>query len=174
MPEQISTERLVLRRPIESDARDIFASYAQDARVSRFMVWQPHTSESTVSEFIGSCIDAWAGGTRLAYVLTELGTSSAIGMLDARLSGFTVDLGYVLAPAKWGKGYMPEAVAALAAEALRGEYFRVQAFCDIENRPSQRTLEKAGFNREGRLERFMVHPNVSLEPRPCFMYSKCR
>lgn len=69
---------------------------------------------------------------------------------------------------------MSEAVAALADTALERGFFRVQASCDVENRPSQRTLEKAGFVREGRLERYIVHPNISAEPRGCFMYAKCR
>lgn len=43
-----------------------------------------------------------------------------------------------------------------------------------ENHSSQRTLEKAGFAREGRMERYMIHPNISAEPRACFMYSRCR
>jgi [ribosomal protein S5]-alanine N-acetyltransferase len=52
--------------------------------------------------------------------------------------------------------------------------YRVHAACDVENIASQRALEKASFVREGRLERFTVHPNISPEPRPCFMYAKCR
>ena len=70
---------------------------------------------------------------------------------------------------------MPEAIAALTELALSDEeVFRVQAFCDVENIPSQRALEKSGFSREGRHERFFIHPNVSLEPRPCYMYAKCK
>jgi [ribosomal protein S5]-alanine N-acetyltransferase len=49
-----------------------------------------------------------------------------------------------------------------------------QATCDVENLASQRALEKSGFNREGRLERYNIHPNVAAEPRACFMYAKCR
>ena len=70
---------------------------------------------------------------------------------------------------------MPEAIAALSARILADEvFFRVQAFCDDENRPSQRALEKAGFTREARLARFAIHPNLSEEPRPCFMYARWR
>lgn len=53
-------------------------------------------------------------------------------------------------------------------------FFRVQASCDVDNIASQRALEKSGFVREGRLERLTVHPNISPEPRPCFMYARCR
>jgi len=70
---------------------------------------------------------------------------------------------------------MPEAIAALSARVLAdAEFFRVQAFCDVEDRPSQRALEKAGFAREARLARFAIHPNLSEEPRPCYMYARWR
>ena len=174
LPEHIDTTRLALRRPVAADAVAIFSAYTQDPRVSRYMVWKPHASMAETQMFIASCVEAWQEGSRLPYVLTEAGTSNAIGMLEARIQGFTVDLGYVLAPAHWGKGYMPEAVASLATTALTSGYFRVQSFCDVENRPSQRVLEKARFLREGRLERYMVHPNLSDEPRACFMYARVR
>jgi len=43
---------------------------------------------------------------------------TAIGMIEARTLGSTVDIGYVLARAHWGRGLMPEAIRALTATAL--------------------------------------------------------
>ena len=174
LPPSLATARLLLRGPRASDAADIFRGYTQDPLVSRYMIWRPHETEEQSATFIASCVDAWETGVRRPYVITELGESSAIGMLEARPSGHVVDCGYVLARSHWGKGYMPEALAALADAALSAGYFRVQAYCDVENRLSQRALEKAGFLREGRMERYLVHPNVSPDPRACFMYAKCR
>lgn len=114
-------------------------------------------------------------GDRLPYVITELHSEVAIGMLEARMHGTTIDIGYVLAPSHWGKGFMPEAINLLTDTALQNSnVFRVQATCDTENVPSQRALEKSAFSREGRLERYTVHPNISSEPRACFMYARCR
>jgi len=175
LPDELSTPRLRLRRPELADASGIFWAYAQDAAVCRFMIWQPHAVESITRAFIQSCIDAWDQGDRLAYVITERGAGLAIGMLEARVQGTTVDMGYVLARAHWGKGFMPEAIQALTTAALGSAgIYRVQATCDTENVQSQSALEKAGFVREGRHERLTIHPNVSAEPRACFMYAKCR
>ena len=70
---------------------------------------------------------------------------------------------------------MPEAISALANAALESpRIYRVQATCDTENIPSQRALEKSSFIREGRLARYTVHPNLSPEPRACFIYAKFR
>jgi [ribosomal protein S5]-alanine N-acetyltransferase len=175
LPEEIITQRLRLRRPKIGDASAIFQAYAQDPKVCRFMIWTPHASETATCKFIDLCIQAWKVGDRFPYVITERESSVAIGMLEARMQGTAVDIGYVLARAHWGKGFMPEAIQALTSVALENPgIFRAQATCDTENIPSQRALEKSGFVREGRLERFTVHPNISPEPRACFMYAKCR
>ena len=157
------------------DAGAIFRSYAQDPQVCRFMIWVPHVSLAATEDFIASCVAAWAAGSRKAFVITEIGKSEPIGMLEARIQGSTVDIGHVLAASHWGRGFMPESIQSLTAVALQSpDIFRVQATCDTDNTASQRALEKAGFSREGRMERYTVHPNISSAPRACFMYAKCR
>jgi [ribosomal protein S5]-alanine N-acetyltransferase len=175
LPEELATSRLRLRAPVAADAAAIFGSYTQDPLVCRFMIWTPHRTTKQTEEFIGSCIDSWRTGDRLPYVITEKESDFAVGMIEARLQQTTIDIGYVLARAHWNKGFMPEAIGSLTSAALSDpETFRVQASCDTENIPSQRVLEKSGFSREGRLERYTVHPNISYEPRACFMYAKCK
>ena len=175
LPEELATSRLRLRAPIAADAAAIFRSYTQDPLVCHFMIWTPHRTNRQTEEFIESCIDSWRTGDRLPYVVAEQESDVAIGMIEARMQRTTVDIGYVLAREHWNKGFMPEAICSLTSAALSDpETFRVQASCDTENNPSQRALEKSGFSREGRLERYIVHPNISSEPRACFMYAKCK
>jgi RimJ/RimL family protein N-acetyltransferase len=52
--------------------------------------------------------------------------------------------------------------------------FRIGAVCDVENIGSARVMEKAGLLREGLLRRWLVHPNVSDEPRDCWSYARVR
>lgn len=96
-------------------------------------------------------------------------------MIELRPTDHGVELGYVLARAYWGNGYMPEAVRAVADWAL-GEpsVMRVSAYCDVDNAASQRVLEKAGFSPEGVLHRFADVPNESAEPRDAVMYARWR
>jgi [ribosomal protein S5]-alanine N-acetyltransferase len=44
----------------------------------------------------------------------------------------------------------------------------------VENLASARVMEKAGMTREGLLRRWIIHPNVSDEPRSCFSFAKVR
>ncbi|MGD1902362.1 MAG: GNAT family N-acetyltransferase [Geitlerinemataceae cyanobacterium] len=176
LPQTIQTTRLQLRKPVPADAGAIFATYGQDPAVSKYMVWRPLVRVAEAEQFIGEAIADWESQRRFAYVLDRRDRSrQTIGMLDARLEGHIIDVGYVLARDFWGRGLMPEALSAFVAIALEREsLFRVQATCDVDNLPSIRTLEKCGFSKEGRLDRYTLHPNISGEPRPCFMFARCR
>ncbi|MES2944354.1 MAG: GNAT family N-acetyltransferase [Pseudomonadota bacterium] len=174
-PESLETPRLILRCPKLSDAEEMFASYTQDVDVARYMVWQPHARLETTRNFIAGCIAQWNAGSALPYIITAKTSGQLIGMLDARLHVPIVNIGYVLAASQWGQGLMVEAIKAFTAIALRlPGVFRVEATCDVDNRPSARALEKSGFLLEGRLARHTVHPNLSAEPRDCFIYAACR
>ena len=175
LPEIVDTQRLRLRKPKTSDALRIFATYGQDPDVAHYMIWRPHTEVDQTQEFIHGCLKSWEGEDRLPYVIVHQGHDAPIGMLDARLHGHMVDIGYVLAKNEWGRGFMPEAIEATVSKLLSCQgIYRVQATCDVDNKASRRTLEKSGFNQEGRLERHTIHPNISPLPRDCYMYARCR
>lgn len=175
-PSQVETAKLILREPQLSDAATIFQTYGQDPMVAKYMMWEPNPDPSGADSFIAEAIEHWSAGARFAFVL-ELKSEGGklVGMLDARIDKHIVDFGYVLARDFWGQGLMPEALSALSELALEHEsIFRLQASCDVENEASMRTLEKCGYVREGRLDRYVLHPNIHSEPRPCFMYALCK
>ncbi len=81
-------------------------------------------------------------------------------------------MGYVLARAYWNRGYMTEAVREVTEWALtQPSILRVWAVCDVENAASVRVLKKAGFQQEGILRRWLIHPDISDEPRDCYCYA---
>lgn len=176
LPDTLHSGRLILREPRQSDAALLFDAYTQDPEVARYMVWKPHAALAETEYFIAGCIRGWNAGERQPYILAMRESQrQPIGMLEARLQPHTVDIGYVLARRHWDQGFMSEAIQTLTEAALAvPDIFRVQATCDIANRASVRALQKAGFVQEGQLERYLVHPNISAEPRACFMYARCR
>ncbi len=83
--------------------------------------------------------------------------------------------GYVLSRSAWGKGLMTEALTEVTGWALlQLNIWRVGDVCDLDNRASGRVMEKAGLIFEGVRRRWVVHPNVSDEPRDCLSYAKVR
>ena len=171
-PERIETERLMLRVPALTDAVILFNTYTHDPEVTRYVMWRPHTSVKQTSEFLKGCVAAWEGERRFPYVITLKGTDNPIGMVDFHITGSTVGIGYVIGRAYWGRGYVPEAVRVIVDWALnQPSIYRVCADCDVENTASARVMEKVGMQREAVLRRYNIHPNISDEPRDCYLYA---
>ena len=171
-PEQIETERLILRKPRRDDAPTIFSAYAQDLEVTRYMTWRPHKSVGETYRIVELMLKLWDEGEAYSYVITLKNSDSAIGMIAMHPEGFKVSIGYVLARQYWGKGYTTEAALAVTSWLLKQpDIYRVFATCDVENPASARVMEKVGMQREGILRRYIVHPNISDEPRDSYIYA---
>ncbi len=168
----MQTDRLILRRSRREDASVIYERYHQDPRVAHYLTWRPSATIEQTYAFLERCEARWDVGDSFPWMVTLTGDDNPIGMIEMRISRHGAELGYVLARAYWNKGYMTEAIKAVTAWAMvQPDIYRVWAVCDIENTASVRVLEKAGFRREGVLRRWLVHPNVSEEPRDCFCYA---
>jgi len=171
-PELIETPRLRLRLPEIGDAGAIFEQYAQDAEVTRYLTWKPHRSREETVGFLKGVLSAWRERSAYAWVITRKPDHCLLGMIALRLEGHKANLGYVLTRAYWGQGYMTEAAQPVVELALQqSEIFRLWAVCDVDNLASARVLEKLGMSREGRLRRWIMHPNISAEPRDCWCYA---
>ena len=121
-----------------------------------------------VRELPGECLGA---GTHAGLASGSGSRWVATPAIMAMMPGRTV----VLARAAWGQGLMTEALRAVVELGLAETHlYRIAAVCDVDNRPSARVLEKAGMQREGRLRRYILHPNVSAEPRDVYLYARTR
>ncbi|MBK8821631.1 MAG: GNAT family N-acetyltransferase [Anaerolineales bacterium] len=173
-PEQIETERLLLRKPRMDDAPAVFSGWAKYPEVTRFLSWRPHENVTQTEGLVKRSIDGWDGETNFRYLLEIKESGELAGMIELRLEKetFKVSFGYTGAYAQWGKGYMTEAVRACIDWAFQQSgVVRVYATTDVDNIPSQRVLEKAGMQREGLLRKESIRPNMDPEPRDCYMYA---
>lgn len=171
-PDRIETRRLTLRVPAMADAPAIFDGYARDSEVVRYLTWSAHESIQQTHRFLQRCAARRQSGEAFPWVLTLKGEDCPIGMLELRPAGCKADVGFVLARSHWNRGYMTEALRAVVAWACaQPGLYRVWAVCDVENSASARVLEKAGFQCEGTLRRWIVNPNVNGEPRDCLCYA---
>ena len=174
-PYEFATDRLHLRLPRRDDAPAIFAAWTQDPDVTRYLTWRPHKNVDESYAILDLIAKLWRNGETFSYAITVKGDDTLIGMITIHPDGFKPSIGYVLARPHWGKGYMTEAVRAVTDWLLRQpDIYRVFATCDVDNPASAKVMEKAGMKYEGLLRRYMVHPNVSDEPRDCLMYAATR
>jgi ribosomal-protein-alanine N-acetyltransferase len=157
--ERIATDRLVLRRPVAQDAAAIFAAYAHDAKVTRYLSWLRHTSVAQSSAFIDFSDAEWTRWPAGPYII-ETRRGIVIGG-----TGFSfqtaqrAETGYVLARPHWGNGYATEALKSLIAVAGELGVRQLCAFCHVEQLASCRVLEKCEFSRDGILRDHTEFPN---------------
>jgi RimJ/RimL family protein N-acetyltransferase len=157
----IETARLILRRPRLDDAAAIFARYANDPEVTRYLGWARHRSMRDTEAFLQFSAQEWERWPAGPY--------SIFSRTDDRLLGSTglgfqapdeAMTGYVLAKDAWGKGYATEALAAVIDVAARIGVTRLFALCHPDHRPSRRVLEKWGFMRDDTSTRQVEFPNL--------------
>lgn len=175
LPDGFETARLILRPIARGDAPAIFAGYAQDPEVVRFVIWPPHQTLADTEAYVADCLTASADKSR-TYALIASAEGRLVGTFALRQPELhRLDCGYVLARPCWGRGLMTDALSEVARWAMRQQGIRrIGAVCDVENRASARVMEKAGLEREGILRRWLVHPNLSPVPRDCFSYARVR
>lgn len=171
-PEIMETTRLMLRPPVIEDTEAIFAQYAQDSEVTKYLIWRPHEDVSETRAFVERCIRGWKAGSNYPWVVMRKEVNGLIGMIELRIVNNEADLGYVLAREAWGQGYGTEMAKSVVSWALaQKEIQRVWATCDCDNLASARVLEKAGLKFEKVLKGYIVHPNISDDPRDSLLYS---
>jgi RimJ/RimL family protein N-acetyltransferase len=175
LPDSFETAHLRLRPVAVEDADAIFGTYAQDEEVVRYLIWRPHRSLGETQTYVERCI-ATPPEVERTYMLVGREDKLVRGAFALRQRApHRLDCGYGLARRWWRQGLMTEVLTEVTAWALRQDsVFRIGAVCDVDNVGSARVLEKSGFAREGLLRRWLVHPNISDEPRDCYSYARVR
>ena len=173
-PERIETPRLVLRRPGAADAESIFARYASDPEVTRFLGWPRHESIGQTRAFVDFSDAEWERWPVGPYVIEARDGGQLLGGTGLAFeTPFRAATGYVLAKDAWGKGFATEALGALVSRAAELGLRRLYALCSPDHIPSRRVLEKCGFTREALLRHHSEFPNHSgREPSDVLCYAR--
>lgn len=174
-PSEFRTDRLLLRTPQLKDADSILREYASDIDAARYMTWVPHESVDTVVQYLGELLERDSGGVEYGWAISELEDAGSFGVITVEVKEHIANFGYVLGKRKWRQGYMTESLSVVSDWMLsQPGIFRASAWCDVDNIGSARVLEKCGFVCEGISRRWSVHPNLSDEPRDCYVYARVR
>ena len=141
----IETPRLILRLFREEDAPKMFANWASDEVVTKFLTWPTHESVETTRQIIAQ----WAGSGSCDWCIepkAEGEPMGSIGVVHVDPQSETVEVGYCLARKCWGKGYVPEALRALIDWLFREmQPRRITAKHDLDNPNSGKVMRKAGM-----------------------------
>src|SRR5258706_2821684 len=111
--------------------------------------------------------DLQASGSALQFVAIDKQAERAIGtvlLFRFEEASGRAEIGYTLGRAHWGKGYMPEALAALIDCAFGGMALRrLEAEVDPRNESSGPLLLRLGFTKEGLLRQRWITKGEAID-----------
>lgn len=160
----IDAERVSLRPITERDIDSLFSIFS-DPEVMRYWSSPPLQDKDEAKQLLSDIQDKfhrrlffqWGVARRADDLL--IGTST---LFHVDSNNYRAEIGYALGRLHWGNGYIQEALRALINYAF-GELHleRIEADVDPRNKPSIRTLERLGFQKEGFLrERWKVNGEI--------------
>ena len=161
-PPTLVTSRLVLRPITLNDAADIF-SYAKNPSVSKFTLWEPHTSLSDSVDYIKDYIfDYYSKGVPeplgIALKSNPAKVIGTVGCFWVSKKAKSMELAYAIGEEHWGQGLVAEASVTMMDYCFKEfSLKRLQARCKSENKASSRVMEKIGMNFEGTLKAAVFH-----------------
>ncbi|GAB3499073.1 GNAT family N-acetyltransferase [Nocardiopsis coralliicola] len=152
----LETERLTLRAFTESLVDDVLAA-VNDPETQRWVPLPapgvPYTRADAEEWCTVTAPSMRATGEGQQWAVFHTATdrfAGAVGLLRTRWVSRTTEVGYWFAAAMRGAGVATEAVAAVSRWAVLDQSMeRVELKAAVQNTPSRRVAEKAGFTFEG-------------------------
>jgi len=146
----LTTERLTLRQPLESDAQQIFL-LRSDAIVNKYLDRQPSGTVEEALSFIRKVNERFKNNEGLYWAITQTGKEKLIGticLFDFSDELKKCEIGYELLPHYQGQGIMNEALKKIIEftfQTLR--LGTIDAFTHKDNQSSTKLLQKFYFQR---------------------------
>lgn len=141
---ELHTQRLVLKCYVPEDMDALLALLCNEEVSRTFMVPEFESREQAEGMF-QKLLEISARPDRIEYGVYLDG--KLIGLVnESGLEGDTVEIGYVIDPDFWGKGYASEAAGAVIDELFRMGFQHVIAGYFEENPASRRVMEKCGMH----------------------------
>ena len=146
---------LRLRRFTLEDAPAMYANWASDPLVTRYVTWETHASVETTRSVLAEWVPQYEKQDYYHWLIeyegVPIGSISLFGISDWHRRG---ELGYCIGSSYWNKGITTKAVSLVLDFAFQEVGLeRVIARHDVENPASGRVMQKAGMIKEGVLRR---------------------
>jgi len=164
-PPTLATARLILRPLSHADVPALFAIFS-DRAVARYWSRPAMTHLTQARRLVSIARAGYRTGESMSLGIELADTHALVGtctLFAFHPSSRRAEIGYALAHAQWGRGYMNEALVRLVSYAFDDlDLHRLEADIDPANAASERTLLRLGFVREGHLrERWIVGDTIS-------------
>lgn len=152
----VETARLRLRVVVETDLPALMKAHG-DADAVRYIPYEPWKDMTEAAAWFEKARNRIAADEAIQWVVEEKAGGAVVGtavLFNFNAGAKSAEVGYLLAPAVWGRGYMKELLPAMVRfgfDTLKLE--RLEAKIDPRNVASGVVLERAGFKKEGHQRR---------------------
>ncbi|HHX71335.1 MAG TPA: GNAT family N-acetyltransferase [Clostridiales bacterium] len=153
--EELSAPGLLLRRFTLEDAPAMFANWASDERVTRYLSWSAHASVEETKEILAQWIPEYEKSNYYHWLIVLEGIPvGSMSLFDVSDWHRHAEVGYCIGAAYWNRGITTKALALVMDFAFGTVGFeRLIAKHDVENPASGRVMQKVGMAQEGILRR---------------------
>ncbi|KAI5649185.1 hypothetical protein M9H77_35190 [Catharanthus roseus] len=157
-------------RAIELSDVDDLMLWATDDEVTRFCTWDTYNSRNQALDYINNIAIPHPWSKVICLKNRAIGAISVTPNLGIIQDKCRAELGYVLARKYWGKGIVTRAVKMVVSTIFQewSDVERIEAIVDVDNKGSQRVLEKCGFQKEAVLRKYKQWKGKT---RDCAMFS---
>lgn len=157
----LETERLILRRLHEDDAKQMYENWASDKKVVTYLTWPVHKNIEVTKNILIEWMEQYnqnnyyQWGIEIADTNQLIGTISVVNQIEKINS---MEIGYCIGSKWWNQGYTSEALKAVI-DYLFNEVgcYRVDAKHDPRNPHSGDVMKKCGMKYEGTLRQYDVN-----------------
>jgi RimJ/RimL family protein N-acetyltransferase len=169
----LAIDELVLRPWRVPDAPALLAA-CQDPEIARWVTIPQPYLPTDADAFIAAALAMWRDGTAAPFAIVEAATDRLLGAVTRfGPDGHQATVGLWLVPEGRGRGVGTRSLRRLAAWTFETTaVIRIDCFIMVGNEPSERMVERAGFQREGVLRAWDLHHGGV--PVDCVVYSRLR
>lgn len=116
---ELTTKRLKLRRFTVDDAQEMFNNWANDAEVTKFVSWPPHSTPDLTRELLGKWVEEYEKSDYYSWAIEYNGRLiGSIGAPSKTERDERTEIGYCIARDCWNKGITTEALERFATTSL--------------------------------------------------------
>lgn len=149
----IETDRLILRRFCEKDAKAMYENWASDDEVTKYLTWPSYKNAEEANNYILFLVEEYKKPTTYnwAIELKEIGqVIGSIGVVEQKQEIGCVHVGYCIGRTWWQKGITTEALSAVIKFFMEQVGInRIESRHDPRNVNSGKVMKKCGLEYEG-------------------------
>jgi len=163
---QLETDRLILRKIILSDYKEIYNCWTSDFNVSKYVTWNPHKSSEETKKLTNYWVNDYNNEFSYRWLVTLKDNNQIIGMIDViakNLQYMTAEVGYCYGSKFWGNGYASESLKKIVKYLHEEGFPVVYAQHFKTNVASGKVMENAGMKYEGLLKSRVINKKGERE-----------